>query len=171
MQEYFKVAIYGPVLTDQAAFAAFDGSSAIHAGLLELGFLTGRIAELKRLMRGLNAEELYEAWTHHVHAVDTPFLIDDGLPAEARPSALFRRSADFDMRYVCDAAIRSVTLYHRDRRIDFRIEALPLVQGIVSGAPFTGSQTVGWLGCAWADAKPMLETLITSGVLVVDVRS
>ena len=36
MQEYFKVAIYGPVLMDQAGFAAFDGSSAIHAGLLEL---------------------------------------------------------------------------------------------------------------------------------------
>jgi multiple sugar transport system substrate-binding protein len=36
MREYFKVAIYGPVLQDQAAFEAFDGSSAIHAGLLGL---------------------------------------------------------------------------------------------------------------------------------------
>ncbi len=36
MKEYFKVAIYGPVLMDQAKFEAFDGSSAIHAGLLGL---------------------------------------------------------------------------------------------------------------------------------------
>lgn len=36
MAEYYAVAIYGPVLEDQATLPAFDGSSLIHAGLMEL---------------------------------------------------------------------------------------------------------------------------------------
>lgn len=36
MAKYFAVAIYGPVLQEQAALPAFDGSSLIHAGLLGL---------------------------------------------------------------------------------------------------------------------------------------
>ena len=36
MQEYFKAAIYGPVLMDQAAFPAYDGSNPILVGLLGL---------------------------------------------------------------------------------------------------------------------------------------
>ncbi len=36
LSQYYSLAIYGPVLNDQKAFPAFDGSDAIHSGLLDL---------------------------------------------------------------------------------------------------------------------------------------
>ncbi|MDF2797277.1 MAG: ABC-type sugar transport system, periplasmic component [Devosia sp.] len=36
LQEYYKLAIYGPVLQGQAGFEAFNGEDPIHAGLLDL---------------------------------------------------------------------------------------------------------------------------------------
>jgi multiple sugar transport system substrate-binding protein len=36
LQEYYKLAIYGPVLQGQAEFEAFNGEDPIHAGLLDL---------------------------------------------------------------------------------------------------------------------------------------
>ena len=56
MNAYFNVAIYGPVLKDQAKLPAFDGTNPILAGLLDLaqaGHRAGLSGRLQHRLRRL----------------------------------------------------------------------------------------------------------------------
>lgn len=128
-----------------------------------------RISELQRAMRGLTPESLYEAWVHHIHAIDTPFKVETVPFGELAVSTRFRRSPEFDLHYVRASGGSSVTIYHRDRRIDLGIRALPLIERSADGAEFTGIAATEWLapGITWSEVRPLLQALVESGVFVV----
>lgn len=132
-------------------------------------FLAARISELKRAMRGLTPESLYEAWVHHIHAIDTPFEVETVHSGALAVSTRFRRSPEFDLHYVRASGGSSVTIYHRDRRIDLAIRALPLIERSADGAEFTGIAATEWLapGITWSEVRPLLQALVESGVFVV----
>jgi ribosomal protein L16 Arg81 hydroxylase len=134
-------------------------------------FLDARLSELRKHVQSLRAEDLYETWTHHVAAFDTPFKIDDHRDAqEVKPTDTLTLAHDFPLRYVARPGHGSVSLYYLDNRIDLAYEALPLVKTMLKRSTFPAHLATEWLGeeFDWQDVKPVLQELVQAGVLRID---
>lgn len=134
-------------------------------------FFDARLSELREHVRSLRAEDLYEAWVHHVASFDTPFKIDDRPRAvEVKASDTLTLANDFPLRYVARAGDGSVSLYYLDTRIDLNYNALPLVKAMLKRSTFPAHLATKWLGekFDWEAVKPVLQELVQAGILRID---
>jgi ribosomal protein L16 Arg81 hydroxylase len=108
-------------------------------------FFAARLAELRSHVRSLRAEDLFETWTHHVAAFDTPLRMEDRPRApELEAADTLRLATDFPVRYVARRGEGSVSVYFLDHRIDLAYEALPLVKGILKRPVFKARSAARW---------------------------
>jgi hypothetical protein len=131
-------------------------------------FFDARIAELRREVRALRAEDLFEVWAHYVGA------FDNDLAPESSPLACVVAETDtlalappFPLRFVERRAEGTVVLYRANQRVALAAAAMPLVKRITKGRPFTAEAAATWLGegFGWHDVRPALQALVDAGIL------
>jgi ribosomal protein L16 Arg81 hydroxylase len=131
-------------------------------------FFDARLTELRKHVRELRAEDLYEAWTHHVASFDTP-LAPEGRPRTrpVAPTDTLTVAQEFPVRYVERPGEGTISLYYLNHRTDLAYATLPLVKGMLKTRTFTARAAVDWLGdgFAWHDVQPVLQGLEEAGIL------
>jgi len=131
-------------------------------------FFDARLAELRKHVQTLRAEDLYEAWTHHVASFDTPLAPDGGPGARSiAPTDTLTVTREFPVRYVERPGEGTLSLYYLNHRTDLAYVALPLVEGMLKARTFKAQAAVAWLGTgfAWTDVEPVLQGLVGAGIL------
>ena len=138
-------------------------------------FFEARLAELRQHVGRLSADDLYEVWAHHVASLDTPFGEAVQPPGpELAPDDRLSLTSDLPVRYVAHPSEDRVSVYRLDRRVNLRLDALPLVQQMLRRPSFRADAAAGWLGAGfdWSDVRPALAALAEAGILrVEDVRA
>lgn len=132
-------------------------------------FFEMRLTELRKHVKTLRAEDLYETWAHHVASFDSPFDREEPpRVTDVELSDTFVRTEEFPLRYVPHNGCLS--LYHLDNRIDLRKEALPLVKALLKRRSFSAQTAMRWLGGEfdWDEVKPVLQELVQAGIVRVE---
>lgn len=131
-------------------------------------FFDVRLAELRKHVRTLRADDLYEAWAHHVASFDTDLAREPALPVRAVAiTDTLALAQAFPLRYVERPGEGTVSLYYLNQRVDLAFAALPLVKRILKTRTFTAQAAAGWLGdgFGWPDVQPVLQALVDAGTL------
>jgi lysine-specific demethylase/histidyl-hydroxylase NO66 len=126
-------------------------------------FLDARLHELREMVAGLRADDLYATWLHHVTASGTS-APPPAAAARVSPADVLERAADSPVRWV--SSTEGVSLHHRDRRIDLDADALPLLQRLADPTPATARRLAGLVdGHGWDAVAPVLDAMVAAGVL------
>jgi ribosomal protein L16 Arg81 hydroxylase len=130
-------------------------------------FFDARLAELRKRVRTLRAEDLYEAWAHHVASFDAALAPEGPRIRSVAPADILTVAPEFPVRYVQRPNEGTLSLYYLNQRTDLAYAALPMVQGMLKARTFTAQATVGWLGdgFVWKDIEPVLRGLVDAGIL------
>jgi hypothetical protein len=137
--------------------------SAVHS------FFNARLGELRTYVNTLHAEDLYEAWTHHLASFDTPFQVEKEFPSvgEVVLTDQFTVNRDFPLRWIPHPGEGSHTLYFQDRSIVLADETLPLLKVLLRRSSLSARSAAKLLGAdvEWSQVKTLLEALLQTGVL------
>jgi ribosomal protein L16 Arg81 hydroxylase len=134
-------------------------------------FFDARLAELRRRVRSLRAEDLYASWLRGTATFESPLgrSVDDTAPS-LTPRDVLTVAREVPLRVVTNRDTRSISLYHLDRRVDLAEAARPLVNALARASRFPAARACTWLGkgSTWDDVAPVLGELVRVGILRVD---
>ena len=133
-------------------------------------FFDARLAELRRQVRSLRAEDLYASWLRGTATFESPLgrSVDDTAPSLTSRDVL-TVAREVPLRVVTNRDTRSISLYHLDRRVDLAEAARPLVNALARTSRFPAARACTWLGkgSTWGDVAPVLQELVRVGILRV----
>ena len=133
-------------------------------------FFDARLAELRRQVRSLRAEDLYASWLRGTATFESPLgrSVDDTAPS-LTPRDVLTVAREVPLRVVTNRETRSISLYHLDRRVDLAEAARPLVDALARASRFPAARACTWLGkgSTWDDVAPVLRELVRVGILRV----
>ncbi len=133
-------------------------------------FFDARLAELRKLVRSLRAEDLYDSWLQGTATFESPLgrRVEEHVAGVAAGDVL-TVSRDVPLRFVTNRDAQTISLYHLDQRIDLAEAARPLVQALAKTSSFPASRACKWLGkgFTWEDVEPLLQELVRVGILRV----
>jgi ribosomal protein L16 Arg81 hydroxylase len=130
-------------------------------------FFDRRLAELRKRVRTLRADDLYEAWAHHVASFDTLLAPERAEVRALAPTDTLTVAGEFPVRYVERPAEGTLSVYYLNRRADLAHGAIGMVEAMLKARTFAARAAVGWLGdgFAWEDVEPALRGLVEAGIL------
>jgi ribosomal protein L16 Arg81 hydroxylase len=131
-------------------------------------FFDARLAELRRQVRDLRAEDLYASWLRRTAIFESPLgrSLEPTAPA-LTPRDMLTVAREVPLRFVINADTATITLYHLDQRIDLAGAARPLVEALGRTSRFPAARACAWLGKGWTwdDVAPLLGELVRVGIL------
>lgn len=131
-------------------------------------FFEARLAELRRQVRSLRAEDLYASWLRGLATFESPLGPQGSEPAPSlAPDDVLRVSRDVPLRVVTNPDTQTISLYRLDQRLDLAGAARPLVEALTRTARFPARRACKWLGedYTWEDVAPLLQALVRAGFL------
>jgi ribosomal protein L16 Arg81 hydroxylase len=133
-------------------------------------FFDARLAELKRQVRSMRAEDLYASWLRRTATFESPLgrSLDDTAPS-LTPRDVLTVTREVPLRFVTNEGTGTISLYHLDQRVDLAEAARPLVEALARRSRFPAGRACAWLGrgCTWDDVVPVLQELVRVGILRV----
>jgi ribosomal protein L16 Arg81 hydroxylase len=127
-----------------------------------------RLAELRRQVRALRAEDLYASWLRGTATFESPLGQSvEGSPPSLGPRDVLTVTRGVPLRIVTDRDRRTISLYHLGHRVDVAESARPLVEALARATRFPAARACAWLGkgTAWEDVAPLLQELVRVGIL------
>jgi len=133
-------------------------------------FFDARLAELKRQVRSMRAEDLYASWLRRTATFESPLgrSLDATAPS-LTPRDVLAVTREVPLRFVTNEGTGTISLYHLDQRVDLAEAARPLVEALARTSRFPAARARTWLGqgYTWDDVAPLLQELVRVGILRV----
>jgi len=131
-------------------------------------FFDARLAELRRQVRSLRAEDLYASWLRSTATLESPVgqAMEDAAPMLAAHHVLIV-TRGVPLHVVANRDRGTISLYHLGHRVDLAEAAGPLVEALARRSRFPAVRACAWLGKGrrWEDVAPVLQELVRVGIL------
>jgi ribosomal protein L16 Arg81 hydroxylase len=127
-----------------------------------------RLAELRREVRSLRAEDLYASWLRGAATFESSLgqSAEDATP-DIGPRDVLIVARDIPLRFVVNRDTRAISLYRLHQRVDLAETARLLVHALARTSRFPAARACAWLGkgTTWDDVAPVLQELVRVGIL------